>query len=86
METMVLVVMTPILEVKIIVVLFKNILLLIQYFMVKGLLHTPAAARGGGGQIKDLLVTLSKMKDAKRNHHDIICHDKPFGVVIIHGN
>ena len=68
METMVLVVMTLILEVKIIVVLFKTILLLIQPLMEKGLLHTPTAAQGE--QIKDLLVTHNKMKDVKRNHHD----------------
>ena len=81
---MVLVVMTLVLEVKITVLLFKNILLLTQPLIMKGLPHTSAAAQGE--QIKDLLVTLSKMKDVKRNHHDVICHDKQFGVVTIHGN
>ena len=39
-----------------------------------------------GEQIKDLLVTLSKVKYVKRNHHDVFCHDKQFGVVTIHEN
>ena len=68
------VVMTRVMEVKITVVLFKNILILTQPLIMKGLPHTPVAAQGE--QIKDLLVTLSKMKDVKRNHHDVICHDK----------
>ena len=58
LETMILMVMNLILEVKIIVVLFKNTLLLTQPLMVKGLIHTPAAAHGE--QIEDLLVTLKQ--------------------------
>ena len=69
LETMILVVMTLVEEVKITVVLFKNTLLLTQSLIVKGLLHTPVAAQRE--QIKDLLVTLSKIKDVKKNHHDV---------------
>ena len=71
LETMVLVVMTLILEVKIIVVLFKNTLLLTQSLMVKGLLHTPSSSSGGADRGSTSHTQQNERRQEESSRHNL---------------